>query len=1248
MAVSYYAQIQGIYVDKFIGAHPGTPAALDNILIDVFTVGGRCDQLLQFCKVNGIRHLSLYDTGRVGNMTLGNEGLVNSRNDETLNAAGKNYMSAFVVKARRDYGMLEISPVGNFWRVNATRYDGTIEYRRWADYNNTRVDAKERVQYCNVETEFWNWDDAEINLAQAGTLTISNASRDVTGSGTNFNALAGIDPDGTQIGGWIKVNGEFRQIAEVVSATLLRVDRPFSSSGSGFTWDYGWQISGGSKTYFVDFATFLHRGKAVSAYLRANGLKLEGYFGFADPNELKQLRPYFDRVMLHAYRYKPTYAINVRDRIRAIADYCTGTISSSGTTVTGVGTLALTELAVGCRIKANGEIRTVTGISSDLSFTVNAPFTVPLSADQFGVYVDVMWIYSAESIQFPEECGTIGSCTPDASRDFSGNWLEGKTSGGVSTGYPAVNQGELYGLVSVSGYVDSAGNAAVAPTFEDETDVDVQDNINLVGQIVFDQHLLRQLAFNDVVYGAEDLNLFVAANADTCGTGNGSISIAYAPAIFGGSTNVEYFLYSVDVNLNRVFVSSQLKLTSHGAFSFTGLSAGRYELIAIDNFGRTTYEFYDITSNPPVLAGFDNYVQVTCNGGSDGSVDITPSGGTNDYYLIQVWNSSSTLLGIFPVLAGSSYTLSGLYADSYTVQIIDGISGCQSSVFNFTINQPTAVTFNTTKTDSSCGTSNGSITIVTPAGGSGSGYQYSINNGVSWSGSSTFNGLAAGSYQVRVRDGSGCVSAPATVVVNTTNPPTVVISGDTDVCEDEEFNLTATASGGSGAGYTYAWSTGDTTQSIVVVPPHGGSSVTVTCIVTDSNGCQGTDTHVVTISPKTVGLKPLIVVSGTVNACGNSVLTFSVSNAASFDGILWYDGSGGNSITKTLTPGDFPLTVYCYGDLGVCTYRSDNEIVSAGTPPSISGSVTNVLCYGANDGAIALTITDGIAPFNYQWTGPNGFTSTSKDITGLAPGVYTVQVSDSGGCIVSQSFTVTENTRVEPNLVVVQPTCGGQPGTATVSPSGGSAPYNIVWSNGDTASSVNLNYGSYSVTITDSNGCSRTQSFVINNIQPAIITGYAHQPTALGVNDGWIRAIVSGGSGYFDYSWNTTPAKTTAVISGLGPGSFTVTVTDRFGGCQYQRTFVLLATKKDDETAEEIWQYRVGCCIASMMAKAAFLENVGGTDYQCLYDKAVQAKALFEAYCENYDADETNCLSEEEVAHIKTLLEQYCNGCADC
>lgn len=1248
MAVSYYAQIQGIYVDKFIGAHPGTPAALDNILIDVFTVGGRCDQLLQFCKVNGIRHLSLYDTGRVGDMTLGNEGLVNSRNDETLNAAGKNYMSAFVVKARRDYGMLEISPVGNFWRVNATRYDGTIEYRRWADYNNTRVDAKEHVQYCNVETEFWNWDDAEINLAQPGTLTISNASRDVTGSGTNFNALAGIDPDGTQIGGWIKVNGEFRQIAEVVSATLLRVDRPFSSSGSGFTWDYGWQISGGSKTYFVDFATFLHRAKAVSTYLRANGLKLEGYFGFADPNELKQLRPYFDRMMLHAYRYKPTYAINVRNRVRAIADYCTGTISSSGTTVTGVGTLALTELAVGCRIKANGEIRTITGISSDLSFTVNAPFTVPLSADQFGVYVDVMWIYSAESIQFPEECGTIGSCTPDASRDFSGNWLEGKTSGGVPTGFPAVNQGELYGLVSVSGYVDSAGNAAVAPTFEDETDVDVQDNINLVGQIVFDQHLLRQLAFNDVVYGAEDLTIVVAANADTCGTGNGSISIVFVPPIFGGSTNVEYFLYSVDVNLNRVFVSSQLKLTSHGAFSFTGLSAGRYELIAIDNFGRTTYEFYDITSNPPVLAGFDNYVQVTCNGGSDGSVDITPSGGTNDYYLIQVWNSSSTLLGIFPVLAGSSYTLSGLYADSYTVQIIDGISNCQSSVFNFTINQPTAVTFNTTKTDSSCGTSNGSITIVTPAGGSGSGYQYSINNGVSWSGSSTFNGLAAGSYQVRVRDGSGCVSAPATVVVNTTNPPTVVISGDTDVCEDEEFNLTATASGGSGAGYTYAWSTGDTTQSIVVVPPHGGSSVTVTCIVTDSNGCQGTDTHVVTISPKTVGLKPLIVVSGTVNACGNSVLTFSVSNAASFDGILWYDGSGGNSITKTLTPGDFPLTVYCYGDLGVCTYRSDNEIVSAGTPPSISGSVTNVLCYGANDGAIALTITDGIAPFNYQWTGPNGFTSTSKDITGLAPGVYTVQVSDSGGCIVSQSFTVTENTRVEPNLVVVQPTCGGQPGTATVSPSGGAGPYTVNWSNGDTGNSVQLNYGTYTVTVTDNSGCSRTQQFTINNIQPAIVTGISRQPTALGINDGWIRAIVTGGSGYFNYSWNTNPIQNTVVARNLGPGTFTVTVTDRFGGCQYTATFVLLATKSDEETETEIWEHRVGCCVSSLMAKAAFLERVGGTEYECLYKKAMQAKALWKIYCLNSKSQDSNCLTEEEVAHIKELLEQYCNGCADC
>src|SRR5690606_37821432 len=163
--------------------------------------------------------------------------------------------------------------------------------------------------------------------------------------------------------------------------------------------------------------------------------------------------------------------------------------------------------------------------------------------------------------------------------------------------------------------------------------------------------------------------------------------------------------------------------------------------------------------------------------------------------------------------------------------------------------------------------------------------------------------------------------------------------------------------------------------------------------------------------------------------------------------------------------------------------RTATATVTITEPDALLSNIitTDISCNGATNGSITLAPTGGVAPYTYLWSNAD----TSSSLTGLTGGAYSVTITDANGCTVTENATITD-----PAILTLSSTSqvdvtsyGGNDGSATVSVTGGTAPYNYLWSNGaTTATATGLIAGNYVVTITDANGCTISESFTI--IQP--------------------------------------------------------------------------------------------------------------------------------------------------------------------
>ena len=251
-----------------------------------------------------------------------------------------------------------------------------------------------------------------------------------------------------------------------------------------------------------------------------------------------------------------------------------------------------------------------------------------------------------------------------------------------------------------------------------------------------------------------------------------------------------------------------------------------------------------------------------------------------------------------------------------------------------------------------------------------------------------------------------------------------------------------------------------------------------------------------------------------------------------------------------------PYTVYMRDDSG-CVFTFDTTL-NAPLPIDIAPSVTNPLCADSASGSASVTVTGGTSPYNYSWntTPPQSGPSASD----LEDGSYTVVVTDANGCQDSLPLVLNDPPPLSLSLSAVNASCGGSTdGSATVTASGGTPNYTYSWNTSPpqtTTTASNLSTGTYTVTVTDDNGCVAEDSIEVVANDAVFVSASGTDPLCPGSSDGTLSASGSAGTPPFTFTWNTTPPTNAPNVNNVPAGTYTVTITDQ-NGCTDDTTLTL-------------------------------------------------------------------------------------------
>ncbi|MCE9538651.1 MAG: PKD domain-containing protein, partial [Bacteroidetes bacterium] len=534
-----------------------------------------------------------------------------------------------------------------------------------------------------------------------------------------------------------------------------------------------------------------------------------------------------------------------------------------------------------------------------------------------------------------------------------------------------------------------------------------------------------------------------------------------------------------------------------------------------------------ITEPSQLNVGISSTTNVSCYGFSDGAATAAVSGGTIDYTYNWLPLGDNGPIG------------TGLSEGTYTLTITD-FNGCikQDSVV---ITQPAqALSATSNVSNITCfGGSNGTAGIH-PAGGTMA-YSYQWNPSVSLN--DTASGLASGNYTILIADNNNCQTNLAISITEPSEISGSLVSVDPS-CGLSNGTISSQVSGGV-LPYTYLWSLGGATTSGINGLGTGSYSLTVT----DALGCTQTLSTTLTIMPN-----PVISVSAINNtSCfgGNdgSAAVYITQGTPPYT-INWVP-SGGNGLSASLlSVGTYTINVT---DALGCLVL-DSLIVAEPTPVDISiTSITDILCNGGSTGSISVTATGGTGTlYTYSWA---PVVSNSATAANLTIGTYTVNVMDQNNCIKSISATITEPSLLSASIdTTIHATCYGGVGSASALASGGVIPYSYSWSApaiGQTGTeATNLIAGSYTITITDTNGCFTSANIIIKEPLEVVTTSGEDDTLCLG-QTGTIAASAIGGAGNYYYAWQPSGAITLGTLP-VTPSSditYTVVAYDQMG-CQ--------------------------------------------------------------------------------------------------
>lgn len=542
----------------------------------------------------------------------------------------------------------------------------------------------------------------------------------------------------------------------------------------------------------------------------------------------------------------------------------------------------------------------------------------------------------------------------------------------------------------------------------------------------------------------------------------------------------------------------------------TNLAAGSYTVtVSAGGTCSSTASFTvaDNVSNPTIT----NVITPAICSQSNGGIDLSVTGATPPYTFI--WSNMA-----------ASEDLTNIASGNYTVTV-SGVNGCSSTAsFNVPNNSSSFSLSGTAQPLSSCASTNGSVNLtITPAG----------TYGITWSNTATsedINNLTSGTYTVTVTESGSCSATASFVVDDITASPSLSQNITPELCNMLDGAVDLTVSGGT-TPYTFAWSNIASSEDLA-----GIAAGTYTVTVTGANGCSSTTTA--NVPGNTIAFSVnAVTTQNTSCAVLNGAIDVTVSPAGSYI-YTWSNSSSSEDLTG-LTGGSYTVTVSAGGS---CTSSSTFIVGSTTLDPVISENLTPASC-GTNTGGIDLTISGGVSPFTFAWGGGQ----VTEDLTNVAPGSYSINVTGANGCVSAGNFTVQDQT------TVINITASTTANTACVNPNGlvnitvsPSGTYTYLWSNSDTGEDIsNLAPGTYTVTVSQGVTCSNEATFTVGNNTNSPIFTQAITPATCGNSNGSIDLTVIGGASPYVFQWSNSAA--TEDLTDILPGMYGLTITDDVG-----------------------------------------------------------------------------------------------------
>lgn len=554
------------------------------------------------------------------------------------------------------------------------------------------------------------------------------------------------------------------------------------------------------------------------------------------------------------------------------------------------------------------------------------------------------------------------------------------------------------------------------------------------------------------------------------------------------------------------------------------LCPGAYLVTVKDAQGCTATQQVTIQAATPLVFNFDK-TPPTCAGFSNGSIQTTVSGGSQPYQY--AWSNGSVLPDLPNIPCGKQ-----------VLTLTDSIGCVQVRTVEVPCPSPLQIQSVVAKAVRCFGIPDGNI-VVTTQGGMRP-YTYLWNDPQAQKDSIAI-GLPTGTYTVTVTDNKGCtatatafVSQPPQLVVATTTTPVTCFGGGNG-------SATATATGGT-LGHTFLWEGGTSGPQI--------SSLTAgvyTLTATDQAGCSTTATATVSQPTDSILLK----IKQLRPACYGQKNGSVQAIAAGGNGMPFsYAWSTGQSTPVLTSLNKIALSLTVTDSKGCTQIQSDTSkeldtiiINFSGIKPS---------CYGASDGRAVVNDVYGGAgmkdttKFSYQWNLPN---ATSRYLLNIPAGVYRVIATDSLGCQGSYTQEIEQPKEIKITSEKTDITCFGLTnGLARVISAVGEHPItSYQWSNNGVAGPQNpgLGVGTYIVTVTDTKGCTNSDTIKISE-PPPLQVSFSVQPLVCSADmNAVVASSVSGGTPDYTLAWNT--GDSTPTLSKLGPGMYILTVTDQNG-----------------------------------------------------------------------------------------------------